>query len=273
MVCASYSKGNLVGGFNLAEVTKPIAGGAPNTSLAPASDTSFPAEWVDAWEAGAKTQWLDRRLSINAAIFYQAYRDHQLNAFTGTQFVEFTIPNAVTKGVELEGYWAATPDLTLNGGVTYAYSYYPDEANNRNILQAPGSNLFNLPGSRLSYAPLWSVVAGGSYRHQVTDGWDGFANVDAKYTSSYQVGSDEDPVKMQRGYSLVNASLGIASHDDRLSLSIWGSNLFNQFYKQTAFDGVLQTFSNPPALNPGENNYDYFPGAPRFYGATLRVKY
>ena len=273
MVYASYSKGNLVGGFNLAEVTLPFAGGAPNTSLAPATDTSFPAEWVNAWEAGAKTQWLDRRLSINAAVFYQAYRNHQLNAFTGTQFVEFTIPNALTKGVELESYWAATPDLTLNAGVTYAYSYYPDIPPNRNVLQAPGSNLFNLPGSRLSYAPLWSAVVGGAYRHQVFEGWDGFANLDAKYTSSYQVGSDEDPVKMQKGYPLLNASLGVATHDDRLSLSIWGSNLFDQFYKQTAYNGVLQTFSTPPALNPAQNNYDYFPGAPRFYGATLRIRY
>ena len=51
------------------------------------------------------------------------------------------------------------------------------------------------------------------------------------------------------------------------------TNLFNQFYKQTAYDGVLQTFSTPPALNPNENNYYYFPGQPRFYGATLKVRF
>jgi len=52
-----------------------------------------------------------------------------------------------------------------------------------------------------------------------------------------------------------------------------GFILFNQFYKQTAYDGVLQTFSSPPAANPGENNYYYFPGQPRFYGATLKVRF
>jgi outer membrane receptor protein involved in Fe transport len=273
MVYASYSRGNLVGGFNLAEVTLPFQGGAPNTSLAPATDTSFPSEYVNAYEAGAKTQWFDRTLALNAAVFYQAYNSHQLNAFTGTQFVEFTIPHAVTKGVELEGVWAATPELTFNGGVTYAYSYYPDDAQNRFVLQAPGSNLFNLPGSRLSYAPLWSATLGSSYRHPLFSGWDGFINADAKYTSSYQIGSDEDPVKMQGGFWLANASVGVATHDDRLSLTVWGTNIFNQFYKQTAFDGVIQTFSNPPALNQAENNYYYFPGQPRFYGVTLRVKY
>ena len=103
MAYASYSRGNLVGGFNLAEVTKPFgAGGAPNTSLAPQTDTSFPDENVDAYEIGAKTTIFDRRVSLNGALFYQKYYDHQLNAFTGTQFVEFTIPSAIAEGVELE---------------------------------------------------------------------------------------------------------------------------------------------------------------------------
>ncbi|HEX3363651.1 TonB-dependent receptor [Phenylobacterium sp.] len=274
MVYGSYSRGNLVGGFNLAEVTLPFGpGGAPNTSLAPQTDTSFPAENVNAYELGAKTQWLDRRLSLNAALFFQSYRDHQLNAFTGTQFVEFTIPEAQTGGVELEGVFAVTPDLSLNGGVTYAETTYPDDAKNKAVLQAPGSELFLLPGSRLSYAPLWSLTLGGSYKHQVTEGWDGFVNVDAKYSSSYQIGSDEDPNKSQPGFGLVNGSIGVKTHDNRLEFSIWGTNLLNQFYKQTAFDGVLQTFSTPPAANPGQNNYYAFPGEPRFYGATVKVRF
>jgi outer membrane receptor protein involved in Fe transport len=78
---------------------------------------------------------------------------------------------------------------------------------------------------------------------------------------------------MQPGYALVNGSIGVTSHDKHLEFSIWATNLFNQFYKQTAYDGVLQTFSTPPALNPNENNYYYFPGQPRFYGATLKVRF
>jgi iron complex outermembrane receptor protein len=274
MVYASFSRGNLAGGFNLAEATLPFGpGGAPNTSLAPATDTSFPAEDVNAYEIGAKTQWLDRRLSLNAAVFFQAYRNHQLNAFTGTQFVEFTIPEAQTVGAEFESVWAVTPDLTLNSGVTYAESTYPNDAANRAVLQAPGSGLFLLPGSRLTYAPLWSATLGASYKHPVAENWDGFVNVDGKYSSSYQVGSDEDPSKMQPGFGLVNGSIGVRSRDKHLEFSIWGTNLFNQFYKQTAFDGVLQTFSTPPAANPGQNNYYYYPGAPRFYGATLKVRF
>jgi outer membrane receptor protein involved in Fe transport len=274
MAYASYSRGNLVGGFNLAEVTKPFgAGGAPNTSLAPQTDTSFPDEKVDAYEIGAKTTILDRRVSLNGALFYQKYYDHQLNAFTGTQFVEFTIPSAIAEGVELETQIAVATGVRLNAGVTYADTYYPNNAENKAALQAPGSNLYLLPGKRLTYAPLWSAVVGADYEHALFDKLVGTASVDMKYSSSYNVGSDEDPIKNQPGFFLVGASVGIATADKRVALQIWSTNIFNQFYKQTAFDGVIQTNSSPPAANPGLNSYYYFPGQPRFFGATIRFKY
>ena len=129
MVYGSYSRGNLVGGFNLAEVTQPYGvGGAPNTSLAPQADTSFPAENVDAYEIGAKTAWFDHRMTLNGALFYQRYYDHQLNAFTGTQFVEFTVPHATARGVELETAANLGGGFSLNGGVTYANTYYPEQS-------------------------------------------------------------------------------------------------------------------------------------------------
>ena len=274
MAYASYSRGNLVGGFNLAEVTQPLpGGGAPNTSLLPQIDTSFPAENVDAYEIGAKTEILDRRVSLNGALFYQKYYNHQLNAFTGTQFVEFTIPSAIAEGVELETEIAVATGIRLNGGVTYADTYYPNNTENRAALQGVGSNLYLLPGKRLTYAPLWSAVVGADFEHKIFDKLVGTASVDMKYSSSYNVGSDEDPIKNQPGFFLVGASVGIATADKRIALSVWSTNIFNQFYKQTAFDGVIQTLSSPPAANPGGNNYYYFPGQPRFFGATLRFKY
>ena len=279
MAYLSYSRGNLVGGFNLAAVTLPYVPpgqtvGAPNTSLAPATDTAFPGEDVDAWEVGAKTMWLDRRLSLNAALFYQSYRNHQLNAFTGTQFVEFTIPEAVAEGVEFEGLWAISHDLRLNFGLTYADTYYPNDTRNRTALESPGSSLYLLPGKRLSYAPLWSGVLGGYYEHPVFNGLKATASVNYKYSSDYQTGSDEDPLKVQKAFALVDATVGLATADEHVAVSLWVTNLFNRNYiGGAAYDGVFQTFSPVPAQIPSLNNYYYFPSPPRFFGATLKVKY
>jgi outer membrane receptor protein involved in Fe transport len=281
MVYGSYSRGNLVGGFNLAEVTTAV-GNDPNASLTPDPNTFFPAEYVDAFEIGGKTQLFDRRLLLTVAAFYQKYQNFQLNAFTGTQFIESTIPDARSLGAEAEAYFRVMPGLTLNAGVTYADTTYPDTAANRMALgdNTPGSDffqstpLFRLPGSHPSFAPVWSAVGGLSYSHPIMNGLVWTFDFDGKYQSSYNTGSDHDPVKLQPAYALFNGRMGIGSANGRWALEIWATNLFDTRYRQAIFDGVIQTFSVPqPSSIPGLNNYDYFPGQPRFWGGTLRFKY
>ncbi|HEY1880648.1 MAG TPA: TonB-dependent receptor [Caulobacteraceae bacterium] len=281
MVYGSYSRGNLAAGFNLAEVTTAV-GPNPNASLTPDPNTFFPAEYVNAFEVGSKVELLNRRLLLTAAAFYQKYQNFQLNAFTGTEFVESTIPDAISEGIETEDYWRVSPDLNLNLGVTYANTIYPNSLANQQALgnNVPGSPLFQatplflLPGSHPSFAPVWSIVGGFYFQHDIVDGLRFTANTNVKYQSSYNTGSDHDPVKDQRGYALVDGRVGIGSVNGRWSLELWATNLFNQHYHQAAFDGVLQTFSVPqPASIPALNNYDVFPYQPRFWGGTIRVKY
>jgi outer membrane receptor protein involved in Fe transport len=285
MVYGSYSRGNLVGGYNLAEVTTAI-GGNPNASLVPEPNTFFPAEYVNAFEVGSKTEWLDRRLLVTVAAFYQSYQNFQLNAFTGTEFIESTIPRAISEGIETEDYFRVSPSLTLNAGVTYANTYYPNDAENRAALGStdPASPffqstpLFRLPGSHPSFAPVWSMVGGVYFHHAIFNGLVFTANLNAKYQSSYNTGSDHDPVKTQPGYGLFDGRVGIGQANGRWSLEFWATNLFNTHYNQASFDGVLQTLSpaitgGQPSTAPQFNNYDVFPGQPRFWGATLRVKY
>jgi outer membrane receptor protein involved in Fe transport len=281
MAYASYSRGNLVAGFNLAEVTTAV-GNDPNASLVPDANTFFPAEFVDAFEVGGKSELLGRRLLLTVAAFYQKYQNFQLNAFTGTQFVESTIPDALSEGIETEDYWRVTNDLTLNFGVTYANTVYTKSAANQAALgnNIPGSPffqstpLFRLPGSHPSFAPVWSLVGGINYSHPFLNGLKWTINFNGKFQSAYNTGSDHDPVKTQQAYALFNARLAIGSENGHWSLEGWATNLFNTHYSQAIFDGVIQTFSAPqPSSIPGLNNYDYFPGQPRFYGLTLRVKY
>ena len=277
MAYAAYSRGNLVGGFNLAEVTT-----NNNTSNTPELNTFFPAEDVDAFEIGSKLQFLGHRLLTTAEVFYQKYHDFQLNAYTGTEFLEQTIPDARTAGVEADAYLRASRDIMLNAGVTYADTVYPNTAANQAALgnNVPGSplyqatDLFRLPGSHLSFAPEWSLVGGATFSHEVLNGLRFTATADVKYQSPYNTGSDHDPVKTQPAYALVDGRIGIGSANGAWVAELWATNLFNQRYSQAAFDGVVQTFSVPqPSSNPALNNYDYFPGQPRFWGVTVRVKY
>jgi outer membrane receptor protein involved in Fe transport len=277
MVYASYSRGNLVGGFNLAEVTT-----NNNTSNTPETNTFFPAENVDAFEVGTKLQFFHHRLLVTSELFYQKYSNFQLNAYTGTEFIEETIPDARSEGVELDAYWRMTPDFTVNAGVTYADTVYPNSTANQEALgnNDPSSplyqktDLFRLPGSHVSFGDEWSLVGGATYSHPILNGLKVTGTIDVKYQSPYNTGSDHDPVKTQPAFALADGRIGIGSADGRWAMEFWATNLFNQHYGQAAFDGVVQTFSAPqPSSNPTLNNYDYFPGQPRFWGMTVRVKY
>ena len=89
-----------------------------------------------------------------------------------------------------------------------------------------------------------------------------------KYSSSYNTGSDLDPRKKQDAFTLVNARLSVGPEDGRYSVELWAENLFDTKYQQVAFDAPFQ---NVPTNATGV--IDTFLGAPRTFGATLRVKF
>ena len=152
MAYASYARGYKAGGFNLDRIatTNQTVANQPTT---PVLDTSFAPETVDSYEFGLKNTLLHRTLLLNATGFYQEFKDFQLNAFNGLVFSVASVPKVVSKGVDADFLWFTPVEgLTLNGGVTYAQTYYP-----RSTPIFLGGNL---PGSRLSLAPLWSGSLG-----------------------------------------------------------------------------------------------------------------
>jgi outer membrane receptor protein involved in Fe transport len=66
--------------------------------------------------------------------------------------------------------------------------------------------------------------------------------------------------------------VGIGARDRTWQVELWGTNVFNAKYVQVGFDGPLQALGSPEPGNP-KNTYDAFLGAPRMYGATLRVRF
>ena len=88
----------------------------------PVDDTSFPGEFVDSYELGAKTTWMDGNLLLNGTLFHQEYTDFQLNSFLGTSFVVRSIPEVISQGRRKPKSCGrpASKGLMLQGGVTYA---------------------------------------------------------------------------------------------------------------------------------------------------------
>jgi outer membrane receptor protein involved in Fe transport len=224
------------------------------SGIVPVNDTSFPAEFVDSYELGMKTTWLGGNLLLNGTLFHQEYSDFQLNSFLGTSFVVRSIPKVTSQGLDAELLWQRD-GLMLQAGLTYADTEYGNDP-------LPDADLALLPGSRTSFAPEWSATASVGYEWAVGGNLRASAYLGAKYMSEYNTGSDLDPEKLQDGYALLNARVTLGRRDGRWDVELWAQNLTDAEYVQVAFDAPLQTGS-----------WNAFLGAPRTYGATLRLRY
>ena len=280
MTYFSAARGYKAGGFNLDRVqsSNGLSSGAPG--ITPVNDTSFPGEFVDSYELGAKTSWMGGNLLLNGAFFHQTYSDFQLNSFLGTSFVVRSIPKVTSQGLDAELLWQATPGLMLQTGMVYADTKYGKTIPGCDFV-GPGQTstacpsvgqLYKLPGAQMSFAPEWSLSASLTYEWDMASNLEGRFNIGTKWQSEYNTGSDLDAEKLQDAYAVVNARIGIGSRDRTWQLELWGTNILDEDYVQVGFDGPLQA---PGAPTPGDplNTYNAFLGAPAMYGVTLRFQF
>jgi outer membrane receptor protein involved in Fe transport len=248
MTYVSFASSHKSGGFNLDRAR--LAPGVINT------DTSFPAETVESWEIGAKSNLFENRLTLNAALFDQTFEDFQLNTFTGISFVVASVPKVTSKGVDLDMVWRTPiPGLTATGGVTYAVTQYGT------FVPTPGVGA-RLPGSRMSYAPLWSASWSGAYERDLGSDLRLRASLSGRYTSAYNTGSNLDPNKVQEELTIWNGRIGVGSADELWTVELFAQNLTDEDYYQVVVDQPLQS-----------GTFSAFMGAPRTWGVTLRSRF
>lgn len=154
MTYAKFSKGYKAGGS---------AERGPNFAQ------TFGPEKVTAWEAGIKTQLLNRMLTFNLAAFYNKFDDLQLDLVIDPVDVSigatYNAGKASIKGLELETVFQPTPDFLLRG----SFSYLKGKVSK--VVVVPGSiydgpygpndniaGLFTLP-----FVPKFSWSIGGDW--------------------------------------------------------------------------------------------------------------
>ena len=275
---ATYSRGHKAGGFNLDRIFSDALGsivsnntfaigGVNPTQTVRAPDTSFAPEFVDAYEIGLKTA-LDKTFYVNTAVFYQDFENFQLNTFTGTAFIVTSVPEVISKGVEVEAYWNPVRGLNANLGVQYTDAKYGDIDG----FLAQNPLLFLLKDGRLTHSPKWTLTGAADYSVPFIDTFTARFHVDARWQSEMNTGSNLDPRKVQDAYAVVGMKLGVYSEDDQVGIEFFARNLFDERYINTAFDSPLQGSAVTP-VSAGTSTIDAFVGEPRMIGATLRLRH
>ena len=92
-------------------------------------------EYLDAYELGLKSTWLDGTLNINSAVFYYDHKDIQLNVQAPNPLNLINPPSGSfsqnasqgeIKGLELEAHWVPTANLQLRAAYSLVDARYVD---------------------------------------------------------------------------------------------------------------------------------------------------
>ncbi|MCW3838286.1 TonB-dependent receptor [Sphingomonas canadensis] len=244
MIYAQYATGFKGGGTN----------GQP---FFPDQVYPFGPERIGTWEGGVKMSLLDRRLTLNSAVFYSDYTDIQLQALTcpppstpapcaGPQ----NVGSAHIKGFEIE--LAAEPVDGLNIDATLAhldFDYYA-------INNVPTMTL----DMRAPFTPEWKASFGAQYKIPLGGG---AGSITPRIDVTYQSDLYTDPVNTAfnriAGRTLANARLTWDNPDRNWQLALEVTNLTDKYYYSNYIDNTTFTGST----------YGY-PGAPRRWALSVK---
>ena len=245
MAYGSVASGFKSGGFNVR--------GAPE--LPNMGFTSFEPEKALTFEIGMRSEWLDRKLRINATLFQTNYEDIQLRQQTFVAGIFTTlIENAAKariRGAEVELAAVPLKGLTLSAAYGHLDPKYLDVGTVRGLTLA----------SRFQRTPHHSFSGSVHYELPIRPGTIEFHG-DYSFRSKEQfqiVAALND----QDGYGLLGARLAFRTRDDSWIFALFGTNLSNERYR-TAGRGTL--------INQAGVAYSSI-GLPRQVGAQITKRF
>ena len=142
--------------------------GGPNVlppGAPPTVPTTYKSDSLVSYEAGFKTDWFDRRLSLDASVFYIDWTDIQLFANVGGFGVNTNGGTATSKGVEFTATLRPVDglDLFASGSRTSA-----------RLTEDTPAITGGFKGDRLPFAPKYTLTVGGDYTHALSKDYSGF---------------------------------------------------------------------------------------------------
>ncbi|UXY52822.1 TonB-dependent receptor [Pseudomonas tohonis] len=260
---ASLAHGEKSGGVNLAVGSAPVAG-ADSLLVGP--------ERANDAELGFKSTLLDRRLLLNANLFWTGIHGYQATTLyqaPGSPNVVQVLANAGSvrsRGLEFEATALPVRGLTLNFNGSYndvTYLSFKDAPCPGEVSTAPGAPATcDLTGERVVGASKWIANLSGEYKWQLENRIEPYLTASYSYRSEAEGTLDNSDLSKIDGYGLVNLSAGVRRDlgDGQVDASIWVRNATDTDYYLSAF----------AYLNGA---YTASVGAPRTAGVSLRYDF
>lgn len=218
LVYASYNEGYKGGGFNLRYV-------APVPAVVP-----FDSEKVRTWETGLKTEFLDRRVRANLALFTTDYSNMQL-----TEYQELGAPltvnagNSRIRGGELELVAAPLEGLEFSYSLGVLSAHYVSLVPNP-ALNLPPEVQITL-GSKLQKTPPNENLLGVDYHLQnAIPGGAVVLHADWRFTADTYNDAQNSIFLYERAYNIGNASIAWVPSLAKWSIRVFVNNVTDTRY-------------------------------------------
>ena len=237
-VYGGYSRGFRSGGFNQTGV----GGVAFANGIVGVGDT-FEAETAETFEIGARTSFLDRRLTLSANAYTTRNENSYFFVFLAANSTQNlgNIPEARISGFELEARARPARGLELSAALGYTDS---------EIKEFPDPVVI---GNELPLISRYTLNLGGQYRAPIADSGLGLlARVDYRRTG--RTWWEPYNTTSRNPIDLVDARLGV--EHDRWSATLFAENLFDEEYNAEFSPGGF-----------------VFKARPRRYGAEVSFRF
>ena len=263
-VYAKYARGNKSAGFNLLPYNDSNPDTGVSSAIALGAQQTVKGEVTDNFEAGIKSTLFDNHLMLNLTAFHTVVRNYQANQAVGVgntalKFLA-NVGSLTSEGVELEMQAWLARGLHAKGFVGYnkaIYSSFPNSV-------CPGQSTqltCDLTGRQVAWAPKWTTDFTLDYTVPVNETTQVYALADVNWRSKQNTTITLDPSAEIDGYALAGARVGMLLDDGRFDVQLWVNNVFNKAYYIN-----LLGYTKSTGLIQG------YPGDPRMYGMTVKVK-
>jgi iron complex outermembrane recepter protein len=244
----------------------------------------FNPETLESFEAGLKSDFLDRRVRLNLAAFLSKYKGMQLNlgnctAITGPGFgVPCALPvnagDADIKGIELETTIRPIEGFLIDGAISYldfdykrfgSYSSTNPATGAVTTVSVGGPTNINGPqfGDYAPYTPKWKWSFGAQYEIELGNSGSITPRFDAAYQSDIYSSASNRSSNLIANYTVANARLTWRNAEGDLEVSAEVTNLFDEYY--------LQTVNDQSSGSQGYVNAQ--PGRPREWALTVKKRF
>ena len=211
------------------------------------------AETLHSFDAGYK--FVNRRFVFDISLYYQLYRNFQSSFWEGMNYLIADVEKATSYGAELSAKAMINNYLNVFGNYAYANATFDDN------IDSDGNPLGN-NGNTFRLTPRNSFLIGFNAGADIT------RNTRITLTPTYSWKSHiwfedaNDEGIEQDAYGLLNANLSLLFKQQRLTVSLFGSNLTGEKYLIGA--GNMGAMFGIPT---------FVPGAPRMIGGKLTWRF